>query len=150
MVKNNGKNNYLISLFLPGFLNLPTGLDDRLNSLALTASDPEFAALVKDGWDWEVVPWYVERLWPEFVDLPQGALNAEHTHRSPWHPNWRRQVQSLPMSTNTRKIGRPRSIEPNLACRPVRRTSTLWRMLCATMEAAQASQSSSTQHRCYT
>ena len=61
------------------FFNLPTGLDDRLNSLALTASDPEFAALVKDGWDWEVVPWYVERLWPEFVDLSQGALNAEHT-----------------------------------------------------------------------
>ena len=49
-----------------------------LNIPQVCAQDNVLKALIEDGWKWTILPWYVERLWPEFPDMAQGALNSEH------------------------------------------------------------------------
>lgn len=52
----------------------------RINKLQLTQDDPEFARIMRDGFDeLLVIPAYAEFLWPELPNLAQSALNAEQS-----------------------------------------------------------------------
>ena len=51
----------------------------KMNLQHICRGDTVLRELVEQGWEWEVLPWYVEHLWPTFPDLAQRALNSEHT-----------------------------------------------------------------------
>ena len=50
----------------------------KINLIQLCENDEVFLSLVKEGWVWTILPYWVQELWPELPDLAQDALNAEH------------------------------------------------------------------------
>ena len=53
----------------------------HINLLQLTKDD-EMRAVIEGGFEFTIVPWYAEVLFPELPTRVQAALNAEHTSYS--------------------------------------------------------------------
>ena len=54
----------------------PTG---HINVLQLTQNDEDMKGVIEEGFDFTIIPWYAEVIFPELPTLAQAALNAEHT-----------------------------------------------------------------------
>ena len=39
-------------------------------------SDAEFSVMVNEGWDWDIIPSWIDEAFPKFADCAQKALNA--------------------------------------------------------------------------
>ena len=50
-----------------------------LNRIQLTTNDDEMGKILDEGFEWTIVPFYAEILFPDLPNLAQRALNAEHT-----------------------------------------------------------------------
>ena len=51
--------------------------DDNGNlSAELLSRDPEYEAMIKEGWEFDVIPWQCEATWPLMPEYAQRALNA--------------------------------------------------------------------------
>ena len=51
--------------------------DDNGNlSAELLSRDPEYGAMIKEGWEFDVIPWQCEATWPLLPEFAQRALNA--------------------------------------------------------------------------
>ena len=51
--------------------------DDNGNlSAELLSRDPEYEAMIKEGWEFDVIPWQCEATWPLLPEYAQRALNA--------------------------------------------------------------------------
>ena len=48
----------------------------NINLLQLCDGDAELLSLVENGFEFSIVPWYAEVIWPQLADLAQNALNA--------------------------------------------------------------------------
>lgn len=40
---------------------------------------PEYKAMIEDGWDWDVIPWDVDQMFPRFAKVVQKALNGSNS-----------------------------------------------------------------------
>ena len=53
---------------------------NMLNVLHVCEGDDALRHLITEGWEWTVIPWYAEKLWPgTLADLAQNAMNCEHS-----------------------------------------------------------------------
>ena len=50
----------------------------RINLEQLLGDDIAFEDLIKNGWEWTILPHCCQIVWPKLPDLVQEALNAEH------------------------------------------------------------------------
>ena len=50
----------------------------RLNVSQLCANDSALQDVIENGYEFTVIPWYAEVLFPDLPALAQGALNADH------------------------------------------------------------------------
>jgi hypothetical protein len=39
----------------------------------------EFKAMMEEGWDWDVIPWDVDQMFPKFANIVQKALNGSNS-----------------------------------------------------------------------
>jgi hypothetical protein len=56
-------------------------------SLEILNKDPEFRAMLDEGWWWDVLPWQVEATWPSLPEFAQRSLsapNAVSTDTTEW------------------------------------------------------------------
>ena len=42
------------------------------------ASDPTLHGMIEEGWDWEIIPFYIDEEYPTFAQVAQKALNASN------------------------------------------------------------------------
>ena len=52
------------------------GDDNGKLSVELLSRDPEFKAMLEEGWQFDVLPWQCEATWPLLPEFAQRALNA--------------------------------------------------------------------------
>ena len=50
----------------------------NLKKQMMAQNDSEMSLMIEEGWEWTVLPWQVERTWPQLPDLAQRALNASN------------------------------------------------------------------------
>ena len=55
--------------------------DGNIDYSRLT-KQPEFKAMLEVGWDWTVIPWDVDQLFPRFAQVAQKALNGSNSAAS--------------------------------------------------------------------
>ena len=53
-------------------------VNGRINLIQLCEDDLDLKDLITRGWDWWVLPYICQKIWPKLPDLAQDALNAEH------------------------------------------------------------------------
>ena len=57
-----------------GFTNI--GDDNGNLSAELLSRDPEYEAMLREGWEFDIIPWQCEATWPLLPEFSQRALNA--------------------------------------------------------------------------
>ena len=49
----------------------------NLNVSQICENDAEFLDIIENGWEWTIIPYIVQKIWPQLPDLFQDALNVE-------------------------------------------------------------------------
>ena len=57
------------------------GLQDESGNMDYSklCKQAEFKAMLEEGWDWEVIPWDVDQMFPKFARVVQKALNGSNS-----------------------------------------------------------------------
>ena len=52
---------------------------DGMLDVGKIKKQPEFKAMIEEGWEWKVIPWDVDALYPRFAKVTQKALNGSNS-----------------------------------------------------------------------